>query len=513
MEISRHDPGAGVFDAARFGAVGDGRTLCTRALQRTIDACASERGSLVHLPPGRYLSGALFLRNNVHLRLSAGATLLASQRFEHFPPIASRHEGIERKVHASLLNGADLDNVTVSGRGTIDGQGPPWWEAHNKTRDLRLRRGLAREAENPPDAPLRWPRPRVINLVRCRGVVLSDLVVRDAPFYNLHLVYCEDVVIAGMTLIGLQAQHCDGIVLDSCKQVRVANCLVASGSESISLKSGYNEDGRRVGLPCEDIVVSNCNLSFSPGSAIAVGSETAGDIRNVLVTNCSISNTRYAVWIRSPRGRGGVVERIRVSASTIDKVAESVLMVSHFFDSVRMDGLFGEGPSPDGNPETDRSLRPRPDHTTPSFRDLEFSGLTVGEARDLAVIEGLPERFISRVKIQDVIARQVKSGLTCARAADVTVANVSLHDLQQPAVAARDVERLEIFRLRCPLTVARAPLIHLDNVSGALIHGCDVAQEAARFVALRGLANHGVTVQGNRVGGDRPDDAPPAVRR
>jgi polygalacturonase len=489
---------AAVIDPTRFGAVGDGKTLCTAALQRAIDAGGGRRGSVVHLPAGRFLSGALFLRSNVHLQLSPGAVLLASQRFEHFPPVDSRHEGIERRVHASLLNGRDLDNVTISGRGTLDGQGSPWWQAHTLTRDLRLARNLAREAENPPDAPLRWPRPRVLNLVRCRGVTLRDLVIRDAPFYNVHLVYCREVVVDGLTLVGLQAQHCDGIVLDSCQRVRVTNCSIGSGSESISLKSGYNEDGRRVGLPCQDILVSNCNLSFSPGSAIAVGSETAGDIRDVVITNCTIVGVRYAVWIRSPRGRGGVVERLRLSSLTIDQVAETAVMISHFFDSVRMDRLFGESPAPDSNPETDRSLRPPADQGTPTFRDFHFQGLSVGAARDLAVIEGLPERFIQRIVLQDVMAPGVKAGLTCARAEDITLSNVTLGALEQPAVAARDVDRLEIHRLRCARPLRGEALVKLDNVGDALVHGCDVRGEGRSFVSLHGSANRRVIVAGNR---------------
>jgi hypothetical protein len=488
-----------VFDPTRFGAVGDGTTPCTAALQRTIDACAAQAGSLLHVPPGRYLSGPLFLRSGVHLRLCAGAALVASQRFDDYPAVPSRHEGIERQVYASLLNGRHLQDVTISGPGTLDGQGAPWWQAHEQTRKLRLAHGLSRDAENPADAPLRWPRPRVINLVGCRRVLLHDLTIRDAPFYNVHLVYCRDVVVERMTLVGLQAQHCDGIVLDSCQHVRISSCAIGSGSESISLKAGYNEDGRRVGLPCEDIAVSNCNLSFSPGSGIAVGSETAGDIRDVAISNCTIVGTRYAVWIRSPRGRGGVVERLRLSSLAIDQVTDAALMISHFFDSVRMDGLFGEGPSPDGNPETDRTMRPPPDLTTPIFRDFEFQGLSVGVARDLAVIEGLPERFIQRVAISDVSAPEVKSGVICARAADITLSGLRLGALQQPAVAARDVQGLEIHRLRCSQAVTGHPLIHLENVHRALIHGCDVRGSRAGFLALRGGANRDVVTTGNRL--------------
>ena len=120
-------------------------------------------------------------------------------------------------------------------------------------------------------------------------------------------------MVDGLTLLGLEAQNSDGVVIDSSKRVRISNCSIGSGGECIGIKSGYNEDGRRVGLASEDIVVTNCNLQYLHGAGVAIGSETAGGMRNVLVSNCTVSQARYGVHIRSPRGRGGVVEGIRVA--------------------------------------------------------------------------------------------------------------------------------------------------------------------------------------------------------
>ncbi len=207
--------------------------------------------------PGRFLCGALFLRSNVHLDLAPGAALVASQRFEDFPAIDGRWEGIERKTHASLINGSNLENVSLTGAGLLDGQGWPWWNAHEETKKLRLERKLPREAENPPGSPLKWPRPRLVNRIRCQKLAIRGVSAREAPSYTFHLVYCQDVVVDGVTLLGLEAQNSDGVVIDSSKRVRISNCSIELGGESISIKSGYNEDGRRVGLASEDIVVTN----------------------------------------------------------------------------------------------------------------------------------------------------------------------------------------------------------------------------------------------------------------
>jgi polygalacturonase len=487
-----------VRDVTHHGAIADGRTLCTRAIQGAIDASAAAGGGMVLLPPGRYLCGALFLRSHVQLEVAAGATLLGSERFDDYPPIASRWEGIERKTHASLLTGIDLENVAITGAGVIDGQGLPWWQAHEVTRRLRLDRGLPRTAENPPGAPLRWPRPRAINLIRCQGVALAGVTVRNSPSWNVHALYCQDVFIDGVTIDSLEAKNCDGIVIDSCKQVRIASCSIAAGSEGISLKSGYNEDGRRVGLPCEDVVITNCNMHMSFGSGVAIGSETAGGIRNVAVSNCVMTSCRTGVYIKSPRGRGGVVERIRVSSVVMDGIEKAAILISTYFDSVRLDNYRGP-PAEGDNPETDRRTKLPISEGTPTLRDLEFSDLTLGQVPEVAIIEGLPERFIQGVTIENVTATRARAGISCQRAADVTISGLSVNPSDGPAINARDVEGLEIHRLRCTGAPKDGPLVRLDHVAGAFIHGCDVTATAERFVEQQGTGNREVALAGNNL--------------
>jgi polygalacturonase len=487
-----------VYDIRRFGAVGNGRTLSTAAIQRALDACGKAGGGVVLVPPGHYLTGALFLRSNLELHISRGAVLMGSPRFEDYPAIITRSEGIERNTYASLLTGIGLENVAITGGGVLDGQGPPWWRAQDVTRQMRNDRNLPREADNPEGAPLRWPRPRVINLIRCQGVAVRDICVRESPYWSVHFVYCQDVVVDGITIVSLQAQHIDGVIVDSCKHVRISNSSISAGSDSIALKSGYNEQGRKIGLPCDNVIITNCNLSFSVGAGISLGSETAGDIRNVTIDNCTIERCRFGVHVRSPRGRGGVVERVRMSNLLFDKIEEIALLITHFYDSVRMDSLFGER-SKTGNPETDRTLVRPVDEGTPTFRDIEFSSLTVGAAPVLAVVEGLPERFIRGLVIRDVTAPAVKSGVLIARAADVTISRVRMNPVDGPAVAAREVEGLQVEGLSCPRPSPKVPIVRLEDASGVFIHGNDIGAGATEFVRTEGQRNRRLNVTGNNL--------------
>jgi polygalacturonase len=490
----------GVYDVTRFGARGDGKTLNTKAIQRAIDTCNKAGGGTVLVPPGNFLTGALFLRSHLRLEISSGATLLGSPRFEDYPAMTSRSDGLERKSYASLLTGESLENVVITGGGVLDGQGPPWWKAYDVVRTMRNERKLPREAENPEGAPLKWYRPRVINLIRCQGVALRDLTIRESPYWTVHLVYCQDVTVDGLTITTLQASNIDGIIIDSCKQVRVANCSIGAGSDSIALKSGYNEEGRRIGIPCDDVVISNCHFVNSIGAGISIGSETAGGIRNVAIHNCTIERCRYGVHIRSPRGRGGVVERVRMSNLMFDKIDDAALVVSHFYDSVRMDALFGDRAASD-NPETDRTRKLPLGEGTPTLQDIDFSDLTVGGSPRLAlaVIEGLPERYIRGLSIRDLVAPQARAGVLLARAAQAHIAGLRMNPTDGPAIAARDVERLHIQGLICPKPGPKVPIIRLESAAGVFVHGCEIGPGATEFVRAEGKANRDLDVSGNNL--------------
>jgi polygalacturonase len=502
---------AAVFDVTAFGAVRDGKTSTTAALQRALDACGKAGGGVVLVPPGRYLTGALFLCNNLELHLAAGATLLASQRFADFPIIDGRWEGIERKTHASLLTGERLENVTISGAGLLDGQGGPWWEAFEATHKMRMERGLKREAPDPPEAPLKYPCPRLINLIRCQRVAVSGISLENAPSWNLHLIYCQDVVIEGLNMVGLHAQEACGVVVDSSKRVRVTSCSIAAGSDCIGIKAGYNEDGRRVGLPCEDVIVSDCHLYDSFASGISIGSETAAGIKNITISNCVIGNCNTAFHVRSARGRGGGIERVRVSNCIADDIAATVVVIHAFYDSVRMESYPAAGTRAH-NIEVDRAVCPPADEGTPTFRDLDFSGLSVGTTGALASIEGLPERFFQSVTLERTTVARSKKGVSLLNASGVSMRHLRLDPLEGALVEARNVEQLQVEGLTRvgtrPAPTGR--LVDLDNVAGAYIHGCVADAPMSELVRSEGGGNHDIVIGSNAV----PEPAPvPVVAR
>jgi hypothetical protein len=490
------------FDITRHGAVGDGKTLCTEAIQRTIDACARAGGGVVVVPPGRFLTGTINLRSHIIFQFLAGATLLASQRFEDFPAMPGRHEGIERTVHGSLLVGVDLTGVSVVGPGVLDGQGQAWWEAAEVTLKMRADQKLPREAESPPGAPLKWPRPRMMNFIRCRSVQVDGLTLKDSPSWNVHFVYCDDVVVSGVTLVGKDARGTDGIVVDSTRQVRISGCSLGPGADCVSIKSGYNEEGRRINRPSEDVLVTQCDMFYSYSSGVAIGSETAGGIRDVVISDCVMRNCRTGVSVRSPRGRGGAVERIRVTNVSMDQLSEMAVKISNYYDSVRMEGRVGwKVQLGRRNLEIARSRTVAVDAGTPLFRDLSFSGLSLGRVPAVALVEGLPERFISGVRLEGISALRSTSGVACTMASDLVVGDLSLGALEGPALDARSVLGIEAFRVRCAHPNREIPMIWFENVVGGFVHGCDAGGAADGYEWFHQEASRGVTVAANRAPG------------
>jgi hypothetical protein len=177
------------------------------------------------------------------------------------------------------------------------------------------------------------------------------------------------------------------------------------------------------------------------------------------------------------------------------------IKLSHFFDSVRMEGKYGLYPTAGrrSNLETARSRRAPVDEGTPCFRDFEFSGLSLGRMRDVALLEGLPERFIRGISFQDIAARQAKAGIYLSMVGEVSISNLSVGSLETPVVDARDVERLELHRLRCATPSAAVPAVWLENVADAFVHGCYVGSAGPGFEWLRHQQSRAITLTDNSV--------------
>lgn len=304
-----------LFSAAKYGAVGDGVTLNTQALQKAIDA-AARKGGIVTLAPGRYLTGALFLKNGVELRLDKGVTLLGSQNLDDYPQIMTRVAGIEMKWPAALLNVLDQDNVALTGEGTVDGQGQPFWDKYWAMRKKYEAKGL------------RWivdydaQRPRLLLISNASNVTLQGLTLQRSGFWTVHVLYSKNVTVDGIVVrnnLGGHGPSTDGIDIDSSSHVLVQNCDIDCNDDNFCLKAGRDADGLRVNRPCEYVLIQNC-VAGAGGGLLTCGSETSGSIRHIIARHLRAKGTKNGIQLKSATNRGGTVEDILVEDIELDAV-------------------------------------------------------------------------------------------------------------------------------------------------------------------------------------------------
>jgi exo-poly-alpha-galacturonosidase len=281
-----------------YGAKGDSVTLNTQFIQAAINDCAVKGGGVVVIPKGIFISGAIFLKNKVNLYVEKEGVLKGSANQVDYQQINTRWEGEERVWTSAFINAIDLDGTQISGDGTIDGSGDVWLKNNN------LNKGII------PDGP-RLGRPRMICFQNCKNVKIEHLKLHNQAVWCLHILYCTNVVINDLHIT---ADHnipsSDGIDIDSSSQTKVTGCFIDVNDDCISIKSGKDEDGLRINRPSQDITITDCHFAYGHGG-VAMGSETSGGIKNVLVKDCLIDSQNWEpIRFKSQPSRGGVVENI-----------------------------------------------------------------------------------------------------------------------------------------------------------------------------------------------------------
>ena len=277
------------LDIKEFGAVGDGKTNDTLAIQQALDRCSVFGGGQVRVPDGEYLTGAIMLRSNTTLHLEAGASLLGSPDLADYPLTQVRWEGHWVKGYIGLVSAIDANNIGITGRGRIAG---------NPAIKGRV------------DAQNGLRHPALLEFVNCSGLRVEDCVTEQNDMWSIHPVYCDNVLFRNVTVRG----GADGIDVDSCRHVVIESCTFSTGDDCISLKSGRGAEGYVIHRPTEDVRISNCTFADSHWACIGIGSETSGGIRNIHIDQCKcIAARTFAIYIKSRPGRGAFIENIYVS--------------------------------------------------------------------------------------------------------------------------------------------------------------------------------------------------------
>lgn len=302
-----------------MGAVPDGQTVNTVAIQRSLNAISARGGGEVVIPAGNFVSGSIVLGPRTTLRFEKDAILTGSPNIADYPIINVRWEGEWRPGHRALIFANNVDHIAVIGEGKIIG--PP--QALANLRPNAGGRGApARGPATTQAAAGRGGRgggaqagdargPSIIEPIECRDVHLEGFSIQYARMWNVHLTYCQDVVVRNVTIRSdISQSNGDGIDIDSCKTVLIEGCDIETGDDAICLKSGRGMEAARIARPTEDVIIRNCKLSCPRFACIGFGTEMSGGIRNVRVENTTFGRSVNAIFIKSRTGRGGFIENI-----------------------------------------------------------------------------------------------------------------------------------------------------------------------------------------------------------
>ncbi|MBN2019528.1 MAG: glycoside hydrolase family 28 protein [Sedimentisphaerales bacterium] len=395
------------FSIRDFGAIGDGVADDTKAITDAIKKSDKNNGGTIVVPAGKFLTGPIRLKSNVNLHLEKDALVIFNDDFASWPAIKSRWEGVECFGYSPCIYGENLTNVSITGAGTIDGSGQAWWKEFKRRKASgQTKPESARDKEFDKlnkDTDLSdcggggigsfFFRPPLLQFNNCSNVLLDGIIIRNSPFWNTHLLYCTKVTVKNMTFQNPpDGINGDGLNIDSCDGVEGIDCNFDVNDDCLCIKSGIGKDGMRVNKPCRNIVIKRCKMLRGHGSVV-IGSETAGNIRDIEISDCVFNGTDRGLRIKSRRGRAGTVENITINNITMTGVGCPVVMNLYYECGARPQEFAAL---------SDRNPRPITE-TTPCIRNIKITNVTAENAQSAAAfLLGLPERPIENILFENV---------------------------------------------------------------------------------------------------------------
>tara|TARA_B110000483_G_scaffold123823_1_gene148997 strand:+ start:29176 stop:31041 length:1866 start_codon:yes stop_codon:yes gene_type:complete len=437
-----------VFNIVDYGAVGDGVTLDTKAIQDCIDKAADTGGGVVCVPNGVFLSGALFLKSNVELRLKEDATIRAIQDDSQYPEIWSRIAGVEMDWPAALINVYQAKHVRITGKGTIDGNGKYWWDKF--WGDPPRSGGMFRDYES---RGLRWAvdydckRVRGVVAYDSEDILMKDFTVMRSGFWTVTMTYCARAHVDGVIVrnnIAGYGPSSDGINTDSSTDVLVENCDIDCNDDNLCIKSGKDADGLRVNRPAENIVYRN-SVTRSGHGLLTLGSETSGGMRNIEVYGLKAVGTTMGLRFKSAKVRGGVMENIVFHDIEMDQVKYPFHFELNWYPEYSYPTIPANIPR-DTIPVRWHALTQPvdpPEKGIPEFRDLTFCDIEVTHAGQAFFVNAYPEKPMRNIRWKNVSIAAAEPG-EINHALDWTMANVTLELPGPEMIALVNTERVQV---------------------------------------------------------------------
>lgn len=467
------------FDMRQLGADAKGIKPCTELINRTIEKAASEGGGTIYFPAGTYLTATIHMKSNITLHLESGAVLRFSDKFEDYLPfVTARWEGTVMQTLSPLIYAHSADNLTITERGTLDGNGFKWWLWELDTRKVIKENGGKLPSLNKlqqmwvdankdleisdyykPSLERRMFRPPFIQFYECSNILIENVKIINSPFWTVNPAFCDNVTIHGVTIHNPSSNpkgpNTDGINPSSCRNVRISDCFISVGDDCITIKSGRDADGRKYGKACENITVTNC-IMLSGHGGVVIGSEMSGGVRRVAISNCVFDGTNAGIRLKASRGRGGIVEDIRVDNIVMKNIQGDAFIFDLFYD--RLSKV---------EPVSER---------TPIFRNIHLSNVTGNDIQRIGYIKGIEEMPVSELSFSNMNMAAEK-GFRAETATDLRFNNVSFTVQEGPSLNFRQCKEIFLNDVRSKQPVGGQPVVNIEkDVEKVTIIHCDSTQ-------------------------------------
>ncbi len=412
------------YNIKELGADTTGKEICTQLINNTISEASNKGGGTIYFPAGTYNTGAIEMKSNITLHLEAGATLSFTTDFDEYLPFRRiRWEGTFMNTFKPLIYGDNLENIAIKGEGVLEGNGEAWWDAvkqeqykiwgkgsigePNKYQKMWKEQNEDIEVEPYYTKSLEhnFFRPPFLQFFESKNIQITGVTFNNSPFWTLNPVGCENILIDGIVINNPDdGWNTDGINPSSCKNVLISNCRVSVGDDCITIKSGRDKDGRNYGKACENITISNCIMLAGHGGVV-IGSEMSGGVNNVTITGCIFDGTDAGIRLKSSRGRGGIVENIRVDNIIMRNIQKTAFIFNLFYDKEQEAEEFSE--------------------RTPIFRNIHISNVTAVDINQAGKLHGIEEMPIQNISLSN-IQMEAKTGFDCKVGVGIEFHNVDI---------------------------------------------------------------------------------------
>ncbi len=440
------------FNITAFGAVNDGVSLNTLAIGKAIAACVKNGGGTVMIPAGLWVTGPIVLQSNVELYAAKGALISFTPDRTQYPLIKASFEGVDAARCQSPISATDAENIAITGSGIFNGSGNVWRPlkkgkiTDSEWKKLVASGGVLTEDKSgwyPSEGALKasitgdigklssgrelkdfeeirdFLRPNMLRFANCKNIQLEGISFENSPAWTLHLAMSQHITIKNVTVKNpWYGQNTDGIDLEYCANIIMDGCSFDTGDDGICIKSGRDEEGRKKGIPTENLIVQNCTVYHAHGGFV-VGSEMSGGARNLFVSNCTFIGTDIGLRFKTARGRGGIVENIYASNIAMkDIVGEAILFDMYYTakDPVPLAGEKREMQKIETLPVTE---------ATPVFRNFYFNDIVCNGAEKGIFVRGIPEMNISNVQLKNMVL-QARKGIECTEGTNISFSNIRL---------------------------------------------------------------------------------------